>query len=353
MLFFIIKNKVGERMEKHKKKHEVSKKHKKKFKFTKLRLWQGVSIILFIALVTSFFLNTSRQVTSVTEGEEHAKKAVDFINGNLLQAGTKAILNEVTVENGMYKIKLGINGQEMDSYISSDGSQLFPQVISITDEVKAVTEEKEPDVVKNDKPVVEMFVMSHCPYGTQIEKGMIPVVNTLGDKIDFKLKFVNYAMHGQKEIDEQMNQYCIEKTYPDKLTEYLSCFLEAGNGEGCISSVGLDKSKIDACVAQADTEFGISKDYADKTKWKGNFPPFNLHNSENVKYGVRGSPSLVINGKMVSSNRDAASLLKAVCAGFNDKPKECETDMSSYGMPAPGFGFGTQGGTATTAGCGV
>jgi len=28
--------------------------------------------------------------------------------------------------------------------------------------------------------------MTHCPYGTQAEKGMIPVIESLGDLIDAK-----------------------------------------------------------------------------------------------------------------------------------------------------------------------
>jgi len=49
--------------------------------------------------------------------------------------------------------------------------------------------------------------MSYCPYGTQIEKGILPVINALGNKIKFSLKFVDYAMHGKKEIDENSRQY--------------------------------------------------------------------------------------------------------------------------------------------------
>ena len=75
----------------------------------------------------------------------------------------------------------------------------------------AASEEAVQDLVKADKPKVELFVMSHCPYGTQAEKGMIPVVELLKDKISFEVKFVDYAMHGKKELDEQLRQYCIQK----------------------------------------------------------------------------------------------------------------------------------------------
>ena len=78
-----------------------------------------------------------------------------------------------------------------------------------------------------------------------------------------------------------------------------------------------------------------------------------IHDADNRKYGVGGSPTLVINGQKVQSGRDAQSILNAVCGAFTDNPEECSTDMTSFGTPAPGFGFGTQGGSATSAGCGA
>jgi len=62
---------------------------------------------------------------------------------------------------------------------------------------------------KTDKPEVELFVMSYCPYGTQMEKGILPAFDTLGDTVDAELKFVDYAMHGEKEVKENLRQYCI------------------------------------------------------------------------------------------------------------------------------------------------
>ena len=203
-------------------------------------------------------------------------------------------------------------------------------------------------VEKTDKPVVELFIMSHCPYGTQIEKGIIPAVKTLGDKIDFQLKYVNYAMHGEKEIKEQLNQYCIEKEYSkDDLISYLECFLIDDDGEGCL--VDYD---VEACVAETDEEFGIMKDFADKTTWKGNFPSFNLHNADNLKYSVGGSPTLIINGAKPNAGRDSASLLAAMCYAFSEAPEECDVELSSE-SPAPGFGYDTVATGATDAGCSV
>jgi protein-disulfide isomerase len=208
---------------------------------------------------------------------------------------------------------------------------------------------------KSDKPNVELFVMSHCPYGTQMEKGMLPVVKELGDKIDFELKFVNYAMHPtQGEVEEQLNQYCIQRDYNDKYVAYLGKFLEAGNGQEALSSVGLTQADISGCVEETDKEFDVIKNLEDKSSWSsGRFPQFKIYDADNKKYGVRGSPTLVINGVQAQSGRDAQSILNTICGAFTDKPEECNTDMTQFGTPAPGFGFGTQGGSATSAGCGA
>ena len=216
------------------------------------------------------------------------------------------------------------------------------------------TQPEVPTVPKTDKPSVELFVMSHCPYGTQMEKGMLPVVKVLENDIDFDLNFVYYAMHGATEVWEQANQYCIQRDQNDLLQDYLLCFLEAGDTEGCLDSVGVDRTSMDACVAEIDEEFGLTASLEDQSTWlSGRFPLFGTDKADNEKYGVRGSPTLVINGVQASSGRDSSSLLKVVCAAFNEPPAGCETVFES-GNPSPGFGFDeASAGNAAAAGCGV
>ena len=58
---------------------------------------------------------------------------------------------------------------------------------SITGNVVAdSTPEQTPsqEITKTDKPNVELFVMSFCPYGVQAETAMKPVVDLLGDSAD-------------------------------------------------------------------------------------------------------------------------------------------------------------------------
>ena len=210
-------------------------------------------------------------------------------------------------------------------------------------------------MAKLEKPTVELFVMSHCPYGTQIEKGMLPVVDLLGSKIDFTVKFVDYAMHGEKEIQEEMNQYCIETKFSDKYVAYLKCFLKEGNSAQCVTDTGIDKAALDTCISSTDTQYKITEKFNDKSAWNGgSFPPFDIYKADNEKYGVQGSPTLVINGVTAESGRSPSSLLSAVCTGFKTKPSECSTTLSTD-TPSSGFGFDTTASAPASAGagCGV
>ena len=278
--------------------------------------------------------------------ESEAKEvATEFINGTLMKGQATAEVTSVEKTGGMFKLKVKVNGQEVDSYISADGKTFFPQVIDIETVKNAAAATPAADaapaaaMTKSDKPVIEMFVMSHCPFGTQIEKGMIPVVEALGDSVDFQLKFVDYAMHGKKELDEQLNQVCIQKNEPAKLLGYLKCFLTEGEGAACLDETGVDTDQMNTCVAAMDEEFKVTELFEDKSTWNGGrFPQFPIDKELVTKYGVRGSPTLVINGSVSSAGRDAASLMNAVCDAFNEKPEACSTEMSSA-SPSAGFGW--------------
>ena len=113
----------------------------------------------------------------------------------------------------------------------------------------------------------------------------------------------------------------------------------------------LDIDKLEACKTAADEEYSITENLEDQSKWRGNFPMFLVHDEECNKYGISGSPGLVINGVTASTGRDAASLLSAVCTGFKDQPAECETELSSA-TPGPGFGFEATGAAAASGSCG-
>jgi len=321
-------------------------------------IFGSVALVVLIAIGLGIALYTNKD----TMKPEAAKiKVENFVNNYLMQGGSKATISDLTESYGLYKVKVNIGAdQNVDSYISPDGKLFFPQALDMDELTKTPstanadsagtdTASTPTNVPKNDKPKVELFVMSYCPYGTQIEKGMLPVVKALGNKIDFELKFCDYAMHGEKELKENLVQYCIQKEQLSKFDAYLTCFLKASDSASCLTSAGIDTAKNEACVAKADTQFKVTANFKSNTDFRGTFPGFNVNKEDNTKYNVGGSPTLIINGTDVSSGRDSASLLAAVCSAFNTPPKECETVLSSA-SPSAGFGEGTASGTAA-AGC--
>lgn len=290
-------------------------------------------------------------------------KSTEFVNSELLQGKGSATVKVLGKEGNLYKLEVTYNGQKIESFVTKDGKRFFPQSIemiknNVVENKENATANSNPVVStveqKSDKPVVELFVMSHCPYGLQMEKGILPVVKTLGDKIDFNIKFTDYAMHGEKELKEQLNQYCIQKEQPAKFLSYLECFSRDGEsgGETCLSQAGIDKTKLSSCFARSDKEFKVLENFKNKDGYRGNYPGFEIFKADNEKYGVQGSPTLVINGTQSQSGRDSNSILKSICSAFNNPPKECSTELPSE-TPSPGFGGGvaSAGSASSNAGC--
>ena len=289
-------------------------------------------------------------------GPEAAKAKVETALRDVLGVPEDVELSvaDAVVERGLYRVNVTVQGQEYPMYISLDGAKLFPQGLD-TEPVKTAGPEETKsmsEAPKSERPDVRLFVMSYCPYGTQMEKGILPVLETLGDSIDFTLEFVDYAMHGKKEIDENLRQYCIRTEEPSKLPAYLACFLRKGEGteSACLRAAGVDTAKNETCMKSTDETLGISKDFADESTYQGSFPTFSVDKTDNETYGVQGSPTLVINGTAVPSGRDAASILTTVCSAFETVPAGCEAVLSSD-TPSPGFGDGATA-AASDASCG-
>lgn len=270
--------------------------------------------------------------------------------GGLLTLGTLGfiILGTLTLQG---KVNLG----------SKDGSN--PTVaVNQPSQQQAAQQQPQANVPKTKKPVVELFVMSYCPYGLQMEKAFLPAWELLKNKADISIKYVSYAMHGLKEVQENTRQYCISKEQPAKYSAYLNCFFAAGQNNGqeadykkCLTSAGVNVSSLDSCVAKADKDFGIMAKYNDQASWlSGRYPIYPINQAENDKYGVQGSPTLVINGVQSEAGRTPEAVKQAICAGFSTPPSECNTTLPGTSFQ-PGFGLaagGTAGG-ANDPGCGT
>lgn len=314
------------------------------------KIFSGILGIIVIALLVVIFYG--RINGTVVSGAVAGDNLIKFAKAQ----GVDATLVKVSEKNGLYEAVLSMNGQEVPIYVTKDGKNMAASLVPLTGstepECKADTDcaqgqvcqsgycvAQPKDIPKSDKPKVELFVMAYCPYGTQSEKGLIPTIKALGSKIDAKIRFVHYFMHGDKEEQETYTQVCIREEQSSKYLDYLSCFLEAGDSPGCLTKIGIDKTKLNTCLANNSTK---AKEY------------YKVDSDLSNKYGVQGSPTLIINGVESSAGRDSTSYLNGICAVFNSAPSECSKKLSS---DTPGAGFGTtatpaaSAASASTAGC--
>lgn len=290
-----------------------------------------VCLILIVLLVSDKIGLTGNVVS---EGDMKSR-ITSFLNNELLPDGG-AELTDLTRESGIYVATITANGQEVPLYFTYDGNFISPgrelyklESLDVSSNDTQVSTPK--NITKSDKPIVELFVMTYCPYGTQAEKGILPVINLLKDKANIKIRFVHYFMHGDQEEKETYAQVCIREEQSAKFNSYLSCFLEAGNSTECLSKAGVDKISLATCIEKN------AKLYYD------------IDSKASKEYGVQGSPTLVINGVQADFYpRSPANALLTICSAFTENkiPSACNTSTLSTENPSPGFGSGTT--TAST-----
>lgn len=342
----------------HHEHHEnISKKKKSSAERIRENPWVVFTIVLGVFVIVLLVTGGNASCGKVVSEEQAGEDLVGFLNQQT-EGGVEYLSSEDL--GSIYEITVTYQDQEIPVYITKDGKYYLQGVVDLEEAQEEMgnaenAQTQEPaEVPKSDVPEVELFVMSHCPYGTQAVKGMLPVLDLLGDKIDFELRFVYYAMHPSAgEVEEQLNQYCIQKEQEDKLYEYLECFLTEGDGEGCLTEVGINKAKLKTCTDAADKEFDITVNLEDESSWlSGYYPLFNIDKELNEEYGVRGSPSLVINGEQISSGRSPSAYLSTICNAFTEGnvPEECNEELSTETM-SPGFGWTTQSGGSASAQC--
>lgn len=310
---------------------EIKKEESRALKELKKNPWIAATLVFaIVALVLLFFAFRGGGVSESLIGE----KAVSFINTQLLQGEGNVTLDSVAIKSGLYEVTVVYNGQKVPAYFTKDGvnyvgTMLVP-IIAIASEETTTTTTPAAEIPKSDKPKVELFVMTYCPYGTQAEKGILPAIAALGNSVDFKIRFVHYFMHGDKEEQETYLQTCLRETVGDKpFKDYLTCFLEDSNSTRCMKKFGLN---VDACVNS-----GKGKEYyaADSALSNG--------------YGVQGSPTLIINGVEAEFYpRSPSNALSVICSAFITPPVACNTVLSTAN-PDPGFGTSTTSASTTAA----
>jgi hypothetical protein len=281
---------------------------------------------------------------------------------NAQGGGTIEFVSADEFGSSLYEVTiLTSEGEEYPAHVTQDG-KYWVQLISPLS-VEEVEEEvaDEGVIPVTDKPLIELFIMTHCPYGTQAEKGFIPTMKILDSVADFKIRFVHYYLHtgeGQ-EPDETPVQICIREEQEEKFIPYLECFLEGdgvspynGNDpETCMQEVGVDKTEVDECISS-----GRADEY------------YEIDSQLSKDYGVAGSPTLVVNGVRLgydsqsctvaqqdsgeciiySQGRSSSAYADTTCQAMNEVSELCARTFDSE-SPSPGFGYTSASGGSTAS----
>ena len=301
-------------------------------------------VVILIVLLGAGMMQTGQG--TVVPPAACGEKVTAYINNNMVTQGTTVELVSVTENKGLYELKSRYQSQDIILYATKDCSLLFTNTVNISastggQQAAATT----PAPVKSARPVVDLYVMSFCPYGTQAETVMGPVVDLLASKADIRIRYITTisgstidsidSLHGPSEAKEDLQQICINKYYPEKFWSYVKTFNEqcypswqnatalASCRKNTSLSLSLDSAKIDSCAQGSE---GISLLKADETAAG--------------KAGATASPMLFINGVQYSGARTPEAYKQAICNSFETAPAECSTVLSSASA------------TGSTGGCG-
>jgi glutaredoxin len=315
----------------------MEKEHKKAItiRVPKINFWMIATFLLVIVLAVVYLRGSSISGATVTS-QEAAKKAIDYINNNLVQSGS---INLVSVEDmsGVYKVITSYQGQNITVYVTEEGKYLILQqaTFDMTEEIKTTTTQPK-EVPKKDKPTVELYVMGFCPYGVQAETLMKPVFDLLGAKADIKVRFIAsvqgttvdsvQSLHGLTEAQEDLRQLCVMKNYDQKT--FWNYLMEIDNN--CYGKIDTrDAAALGTCWKDAAKKAGV--DAAKIETCSNSTEGLNLLKADEQltkQYGVTGSPTILINGEKYTGARSSESFKQAICDAFTTAPAECSQALS-------------------------
>jgi len=285
--------------------------------------------------ISSKILGQHPKAEKTVSLEDSANKVLNFVNEYFVPEKNAVISGKVVEESGLLKVSISVDDKPVFFYTTKDGALLFlpNSMIDIAKyKESAKKEEVNKEIEKTEKPTIELFVMSLCPYGIKAEQEIMSVINDFGDKLNFHIKFiVNVkggnieevdSLHGKDESREDARQIAVMQFYPDKFTSYLDKISE----NSCVISCGAvkleDYWKKVAKGLKMDIKkiesFAYGKDCLNILK---------ENESSAEKYQANASPTLIINGmKSDSIYKGKSAIKEAICSAYVNPPNLCKND---------------------------
>lgn len=243
-------------------------------------------------------IQTSCPNVNVIPISDAEKKAIDYINNNLLGGEAKArALSASPYGEHLYKVEVELyQGSQsfgkVDVYITKDGETLILRALNMSEKI----EEPRVNVSVDDDPwkgnkeaevVIVEFSDYTCPYCKKFETEILPeILQRYNGKV--MVVFRDFPVHGNISITAAIAADCANEQ--GKFWEYHELLYEKQEEwifnltmlSVYAHQLGLNLSKFEACMDSRKYEEEVLKDRED-----------------GIKYGVSGTPTIFINGRKI------------------------------------------------------
>jgi len=210
-----------------------------------------------------------------------------------------------------------------------------------------ISEQKKQELLKSigipgDKPIVDFFVMSYCPYGNLAEDIINNLYSLFGNTVEFRPRYIIYSnyrgggtdfciengelcsMHGVQELNQNIREACVLNK--EGFRKWLA-FALAMNKE-------CDHTNADSCWQAVAEKQKLDIDYIKDCEKNKGIELMKEDKRISDALSVSGSPTFFINGERYSNTRTPESVKLAICETFSEKPEACNVILEDTASQA-------------------
>lgn len=188
------------------------------------------------------------------------------------------------------------------------------------------------------KKSLDVFVMSHCPYGTKALLAVKEFADAFGNDATVSVHFIGdtkdgqlNSMHGAEEVTDDLREVCAVKHYGKdrKFLEFLACRSKdlKADWKACTGTNGIDAGLIQACVEGAEGKSLLTASFQVAS---------NL--------AIQSSPTFLVNNRHTFNAQDAAGIAANFCKSNSGLPS-CAKQLSATAPDQAAGGGGAACGT--------
>lgn len=274
-----------------------------------------IIVVLAVAVIALAYMQFGTSTPSSLSAEDASKTALSFINEYMLEPGTEAELVGTAVsDKGLYKFFINLEGEEISSYITKDGTMLFPQGgIDLTEvnasegtpydslEVQAITYDENSNIIGEFTAPITIVEFSdfQCSFCAKFHNIMKEVMDAYPTQVKVVYKhFPLDSIHPYARVAAEASECAAEQgkfwEYADGLYANQSKINLIFLGE-LATDISLDADQFNECVDGGKYVDKVEADY-----------------QEGITAGVTGTPGSFINGESLGGAASFESVKSAI-----------------------------------------